>query len=212
MDTQLNVFEREKRISGTLLVQPDEGVSVLVVDRIGDNLPQSTEKSRILVIPVGARHKCQQESNKNFEDRRRPPPRAPATKRRRAHMHTRCALRNHARLSRTAATQWAASRATVARSTVDACVLFVRCDWTQGVSSVRKWLRKWTDEVAPLEALMRWLAGRRCAVGRRLPLLADDDCASVGHRRALLAGRCRVALHRCVPRRFTMIRWASREL
>ncbi|KZV31873.1 hypothetical protein F511_42056 [Dorcoceras hygrometricum] len=39
---------------------PDEGVSVLVVDRIGDNLPQSTEKSRILVIPVGARHKCQQ--------------------------------------------------------------------------------------------------------------------------------------------------------
>ncbi|KZV17526.1 hypothetical protein F511_37452 [Dorcoceras hygrometricum] len=46
-------------ISSALLVQPDEGVSVLVVDRIGDNLPQSTEKSRILVIPVGARH-CQQ--------------------------------------------------------------------------------------------------------------------------------------------------------
>ncbi|KZV46634.1 peroxisome biogenesis protein 2 [Dorcoceras hygrometricum] len=43
-----------------LLVQPDEGVSDLVVDRICDNLPQSTEKSRILVIPVGARHKCQQ--------------------------------------------------------------------------------------------------------------------------------------------------------
>ncbi|KZV49417.1 bromodomain and extraterminal domain protein 9 [Dorcoceras hygrometricum] len=43
----------------TLLVQPDEGVSDLVVDRIGDNLPQSTEKSRIIVIPVGARHKCQ---------------------------------------------------------------------------------------------------------------------------------------------------------
>ncbi|KZV33333.1 hypothetical protein F511_41381 [Dorcoceras hygrometricum] len=47
-------------ISSVLLVQPDEGVSVLVVDRIGDNLPQSTEKSRVLVIPVGARHKCQQ--------------------------------------------------------------------------------------------------------------------------------------------------------
>ncbi|KZV47419.1 dynamin-related GTPase [Dorcoceras hygrometricum] len=44
-----------------LLVQPDEGVSVLVVDRIGDYLPQSTEKSRVHVIPVGARHKCQQE-------------------------------------------------------------------------------------------------------------------------------------------------------
>ncbi|KZV36535.1 hypothetical protein F511_21884 [Dorcoceras hygrometricum] len=47
-------------ISSALLVQPDEGVSDLVMDRIGDNLPQSTEKSRILVIPVGARHKCQQ--------------------------------------------------------------------------------------------------------------------------------------------------------
>ncbi|KZV16797.1 hypothetical protein F511_11723 [Dorcoceras hygrometricum] len=46
--------------SSLLLVQPDEGVSVLVVDRIGDYLPQSIEKSRVLVIPVGARHKCQQ--------------------------------------------------------------------------------------------------------------------------------------------------------
>ncbi|KZV34161.1 sphingoid long-chain bases kinase 2, mitochondrial [Dorcoceras hygrometricum] len=46
--------------SSVLLVQPDEGVSVLVVDRIGDYLPQSTENSRVLVIPVGARHKCQQ--------------------------------------------------------------------------------------------------------------------------------------------------------
>ncbi|KZV22014.1 hypothetical protein F511_33223 [Dorcoceras hygrometricum] len=47
--------------SSVLLVQADEGVSVLVVDRIGDYLPQSTEKSRVLVIPVGARHKCQQD-------------------------------------------------------------------------------------------------------------------------------------------------------
>ncbi|KZV57192.1 hypothetical protein F511_27247 [Dorcoceras hygrometricum] len=31
-------------ISSALIVQPDEGVSDLVVDRIGDNLPQSTEK------------------------------------------------------------------------------------------------------------------------------------------------------------------------
>ncbi|KZV56748.1 hypothetical protein F511_40022 [Dorcoceras hygrometricum] len=46
--------------SSVLLVQPDEGVSVLVVDRIGDYLPQSTGKSRVLVIPVGARHKFQQ--------------------------------------------------------------------------------------------------------------------------------------------------------
>ncbi|KZV27103.1 hypothetical protein F511_17379 [Dorcoceras hygrometricum] len=46
--------------SSVLLVQPDEGVSVLVVDRIGDYLSQSTEKIRVLVIPVGARHKFQQ--------------------------------------------------------------------------------------------------------------------------------------------------------
>ncbi|KZV26595.1 GDP-L-galactose phosphorylase 2-like [Dorcoceras hygrometricum] len=49
--------------SSVLLVQPDKGVSVLVVDRIGDYLPQSIEKSRVLVIPVGARHKCQQAGN-----------------------------------------------------------------------------------------------------------------------------------------------------
>ncbi|KZV49164.1 acyl-CoA dehydrogenase-related protein [Dorcoceras hygrometricum] len=53
-------------ISSVLLVQPDEGVSVLVVDRIGDNIPQSTEKSRILVILVGARHKCQQDRKTNI--------------------------------------------------------------------------------------------------------------------------------------------------
>ncbi|KZV44656.1 hypothetical protein F511_40565 [Dorcoceras hygrometricum] len=46
-------------ISSGRLVQPDEGVSDLVVDRIGVNYPQSTEKSRIIVITVGARHKCQ---------------------------------------------------------------------------------------------------------------------------------------------------------
>ncbi|KZV13769.1 hypothetical protein F511_45067 [Dorcoceras hygrometricum] len=42
-------------ISSPLLVQPDEGVSVLVVDRIGDYLPESTEKSRVLVIPIKIR-------------------------------------------------------------------------------------------------------------------------------------------------------------
>ncbi|KZV47809.1 hypothetical protein F511_39758 [Dorcoceras hygrometricum] len=56
---QLDVENPFVLISSGLLVQPDEGVSDLVVDRIGDNLPQSTEKSRIIVITVGARHKCQ---------------------------------------------------------------------------------------------------------------------------------------------------------
>ncbi|KZV16439.1 hypothetical protein F511_30809 [Dorcoceras hygrometricum] len=35
------------------------------MDRIGDYLPQSTEKSRVIEIPVGARHKCQQGNNNN---------------------------------------------------------------------------------------------------------------------------------------------------
>ncbi|KZV16909.1 hypothetical protein F511_23908 [Dorcoceras hygrometricum] len=54
-------------ISSALLVQPDKGVSVLVVDRIGVYLPQSTEKIRVLVIPVGARHKCQQDRKPKIE-------------------------------------------------------------------------------------------------------------------------------------------------
>ncbi|KZV38184.1 hypothetical protein F511_29267 [Dorcoceras hygrometricum] len=72
--------------SSVILVQPDEGVSVLVVDRIGDYLPQSTDKSRVLVIPVGARHKCQQgirferpiSENENQETTTGPPPRVAA--------------------------------------------------------------------------------------------------------------------------------------
>ncbi|KZV26531.1 hypothetical protein F511_18883 [Dorcoceras hygrometricum] len=43
-----------------LLVQADEGVSFLVVDRIGDihrNLPRRAD---VIVTTVGARHKCQQ--------------------------------------------------------------------------------------------------------------------------------------------------------
>ncbi|KZV52037.1 hypothetical protein F511_42133 [Dorcoceras hygrometricum] len=37
------------------------------MDRIGDYLPQSTDKSRVLVIPVGARHKCQQDRKPKVE-------------------------------------------------------------------------------------------------------------------------------------------------
>ncbi|KZV21329.1 hypothetical protein F511_24510 [Dorcoceras hygrometricum] len=48
------------QISSVLLVQADEGVSFLVVDRIGDfyrNLPRRID---VIVTTVGARHKCQQ--------------------------------------------------------------------------------------------------------------------------------------------------------
>ncbi|KZV16245.1 hypothetical protein F511_36131 [Dorcoceras hygrometricum] len=49
-------------ISSVLLVQADEGVPFLVVDRIGDiyrNLPRIAD---VIVTTVGARHKCQQGS------------------------------------------------------------------------------------------------------------------------------------------------------
>ncbi|KZV53946.1 hypothetical protein F511_43511 [Dorcoceras hygrometricum] len=63
---QLDVENPFVLILSGLLVQPDEGVSDMVVDRIGDNLPQSTEKSRIIVITVGARHKCQRGNSLNI--------------------------------------------------------------------------------------------------------------------------------------------------
>ncbi|KZV55621.1 hypothetical protein F511_32190 [Dorcoceras hygrometricum] len=46
--------------SSVLLVQADEGVSVLVVDRIGDIYRNLPRRADVIVTTVGARHKCQQ--------------------------------------------------------------------------------------------------------------------------------------------------------
>ncbi|KZV54765.1 2-alkenal reductase (NADP(+)-dependent)-like [Dorcoceras hygrometricum] len=48
--------------SSTLLVQADEGVSVLVVDQIGDIYRSLPRRADVIVTTVGARHKCQQGS------------------------------------------------------------------------------------------------------------------------------------------------------
>ncbi|KZV32660.1 hypothetical protein F511_23929 [Dorcoceras hygrometricum] len=48
--------------SSVLLVQADEGVSVLVVDRIGDIYRSLPRRADVIVTTVGARHKCQQGS------------------------------------------------------------------------------------------------------------------------------------------------------
>ncbi|KZV26283.1 hypothetical protein F511_38712 [Dorcoceras hygrometricum] len=45
-----------------LLVQADKGVSVLVVDRIGDFYRSLPRRADVIVTTVGARHKCQQGS------------------------------------------------------------------------------------------------------------------------------------------------------
>ncbi|KZV30671.1 hypothetical protein F511_39634 [Dorcoceras hygrometricum] len=68
-------FSRRKVVSGQLdeenpfvqnssviLVQADEGVSVLVVDRIGDIYRSLPRRADVIVTTVGARHKCQQGS------------------------------------------------------------------------------------------------------------------------------------------------------
>ncbi|KZV33608.1 hypothetical protein F511_33383 [Dorcoceras hygrometricum] len=49
-------------ISSVLLVQADEGVSFLVVDRIGDIYHNLPRRADVLVTTVGARHKCQQDT------------------------------------------------------------------------------------------------------------------------------------------------------
>ncbi|KZV38203.1 hypothetical protein F511_26794 [Dorcoceras hygrometricum] len=51
-------------ISSVLLVQADEGVLFLVVDRIGDFYRNLPRRADVIVTTVGARHKCQQESKK----------------------------------------------------------------------------------------------------------------------------------------------------
>ncbi|KZV15789.1 hypothetical protein F511_02005 [Dorcoceras hygrometricum] len=47
-------------ISSVLLVQADEGVSFLVMDRIGDIYRNLPRRADVIVTAVGARHKCQQ--------------------------------------------------------------------------------------------------------------------------------------------------------
>ncbi|KZV31949.1 hypothetical protein F511_34372 [Dorcoceras hygrometricum] len=47
-------------ILSVLLVQADEGVSFLVVDRIGDIYRNLPRRADVIVTTVGARHKCQQ--------------------------------------------------------------------------------------------------------------------------------------------------------
>ncbi|KZV21189.1 hypothetical protein F511_28061 [Dorcoceras hygrometricum] len=57
-------FDEENQfvlISSVLLVQADEGVSFLVVDRIGDIYRNLPRRADVIVTTVGARHKCQQE-------------------------------------------------------------------------------------------------------------------------------------------------------
>ncbi|KZV45839.1 hypothetical protein F511_32275 [Dorcoceras hygrometricum] len=66
-------------ISSVLIVQAEEGVSFLVVDRIGDIYRNLPRRADVIVTTVGARHKCQQDrKTKIQETTTRPPPRVAA--------------------------------------------------------------------------------------------------------------------------------------
>ncbi|KZV54217.1 Abhydrolase domain-containing protein [Dorcoceras hygrometricum] len=54
------------QISSVLLVQAYEGVSFLVMDRIGDIYRNLPRRADVIVTTVGARHKCQQGSHLNI--------------------------------------------------------------------------------------------------------------------------------------------------
>ncbi|KZV49487.1 hypothetical protein F511_24932 [Dorcoceras hygrometricum] len=58
---KIGVIRRRDWNSSVLLVQADEGVSFLVVDRIGDIYRSLPRRADVIVTTVGARHKCQQD-------------------------------------------------------------------------------------------------------------------------------------------------------
>ncbi|KZV34683.1 hypothetical protein F511_21798 [Dorcoceras hygrometricum] len=167
-------------ISSTLLVQPDEGVSVLVVDRIGDNLPQSTEKSRILVIPVGARHKCQQDRKSKFMESMPSAAAArngPSTARDCARAAARCSRHERARCAAWRVDMREPLRNTAAGSALPCAALGERL-WPPRAFLLRTF--------APLHStdLLRAMADD----GRRLSCFVSRGRACV----ALLAARCRL--------------------
>ncbi|KZV13644.1 hypothetical protein F511_45194 [Dorcoceras hygrometricum] len=173
-------------ISSVLLVQPDEGVSDLVVDRIGDNLPQSTEKSRIIVITVGDRHKCQQDrKNENRGKTTGPPPRLAALAAVRFRVHVARRLAHRLRMVAEALAVPRARRCAVGSVLVDASSMAGRtiAHMLAHVSDGGRASapRDCDAGVAPPRATM----GE--AVRRETPLLAGDGAHSL---RVLHAARC----------------------
>ncbi|KZV50498.1 hypothetical protein F511_07767 [Dorcoceras hygrometricum] len=89
-------------ISSVLLVQADEGVSFLAVDRIGDIYRNLPRRADVIVTTVGARHKCQQDQN-SMRTTATPPPQAAAPLPPAARA---CVRDNHARWPRMATRRW----------------------------------------------------------------------------------------------------------
>ncbi|KZV35372.1 hypothetical protein F511_32720 [Dorcoceras hygrometricum] len=82
-------------ISSVLLVQAGEGVSFLVVDRIGDIYRSLPRRADVIVTTVGAGHKCQQEISSSHWPRRRRAWRRPIFTAARMSARDACALAAH---------------------------------------------------------------------------------------------------------------------
>ncbi|KZV39440.1 hypothetical protein F511_36921 [Dorcoceras hygrometricum] len=189
-------------ISSVLLVQADEGVSFLVVDRIDDIYRSLPRRADVIVTAVGARHKCQQGSGFEHPIKCRgaaahggAPPRAfermraardeRATAGRRCYSSTRTTrgiapkpVGTSRMMLRPLATRWPAVGATlVARRLGGGAQLAAR-------------LRRWRLDVG-------WpMLRRRAARGARWP----DDAAEDGRAMEALVDVARTAL-RCVALR-----------
>ncbi|KZV46107.1 hypothetical protein F511_27265 [Dorcoceras hygrometricum] len=137
-------------ISSVLLVQADEGVSFLVVDRIGNIYRNLPRRADVIITTVGARHKCQQESrrkrNRNSDWNRGRTRRRPT-----ARMNARgtCTLAAHG---------WAPLLAIVAgRCAKRAGWPFLRATMVDAGSAGRRWrsARCATKRCTPLDARCR---------------------------------------------------------
>ncbi|KZV38434.1 hypothetical protein F511_40036 [Dorcoceras hygrometricum] len=108
-------------ISSVLLVQADEGVSFLVMDRIGDIYRNLPRRADVIVTTVGATHKCQQDQDGRNIIAHRPPDDA-------------------ARCGATTSAIARAGRALVARTTGGAFAPFA-LHGRRAAQASRRWLR-----------------------------------------------------------------------
>ncbi|KZV32639.1 hypothetical protein F511_14763 [Dorcoceras hygrometricum] len=171
-------------ISSVLLVQADEGVSFLVVDRIGDIYRNLPRRADVIVTTVGARHKCQQESrrkrNRNSGWNRRRTRRRPTA---RMNACGTCALAAHG---------WAPLLAIVARW----CAAAGRCIKRAG----RPFLRA---TMADARSAGRCWRSARCATKRALVLRRRATHGACWPDEAPLAGCVARPRGRCWSRRYT---------
>ncbi|KZV30454.1 hypothetical protein F511_23379 [Dorcoceras hygrometricum] len=208
----MSVGATHVRNSSVLLVQADEGVSVLVVDRIGDIYRSLPRRADVIVTTVGARHKCQQGSgfeppiseNENRETTTGPPPRVAELAAARFRTH---AAQHHAHQLRMVAEVLAVPRASrcahhhrhrpPSRAT---CCAMRRAVTPRLARLVRPMmLRRCAHDSRPLHScLRRWaLAGRK----KRREVLRDGGarrvrrCAPIGRRAAL----CRAQSFEAAP-------------